>query len=58
MARCYKHSFDEAVATCRDCRQQLCDDCVLEVPRIGQLCVPCALVRSGVRRRPVVVAVR
>lgn len=51
MARCYKHSFDEAVTTCRDCHHELCDDCVLEIPRIGQLCVPCALVRSGVRRK-------
>ena len=51
MARCVKHSFDQAVTTCRDCRHDFCQDCVLQVPRIGTLCVPCALVRSGVRRR-------
>lgn len=58
MARCHKHSFDQAVTICRDCRQDICEDCVLDVPRIGQLCVPCALVRSGVRRRPVAAALR
>jgi hypothetical protein len=51
MARCVKHSFDAAVTTCRDCRHDFCSDCVLDVPRLGTLCVPCALTRSGVRRR-------
>jgi hypothetical protein len=50
MQHCDKHLFDEAVAVCADCRDQLCDTCVVPVKKI-QLCMPCALVRSGVRHR-------
>lgn len=51
MTRCYKHPFDESTAVCRDCAHELCGDCAIDIPRVGILCIPCALVRSGVRRR-------
>ena len=50
MQRCDKHLFDEAVARCADCGDHLCDTCVVPVKSI-QLCMPCALVRSGVKHR-------
>lgn len=50
MGRCDKHMFDEAVVSCRDCGDRLCEECVVAV-RTTSYCIPCALARAGVRQR-------
>jgi hypothetical protein len=50
VVRCDNHWFDEAVAQCDDCEARLCVVCRVSV-RQRNLCVPCALVRGGVRQR-------
>jgi hypothetical protein len=48
-AHCTRHWFEQAVGVCRDCGSGSCSDCLVDVPRMGQFCVGCALRRSGVR---------
>jgi hypothetical protein len=50
MTHCSNHFFDEAVATCNDCDDDLCATCVVPVST-RTYCVPCALVRGGVRAK-------
>lgn len=52
--RCDKHSFEAAAARCSSCDGMFCGDCVVMPfgPR-RPLCVGCALVVAGLRRRPV-----
>jgi len=49
MRRCHRHQFDHAVGECHDCGSPGCETCIVQIPRIGAMCVPCALKRSGVR---------
>jgi hypothetical protein len=51
VAHCDLHWDLDAVGTCRDCRQEICEPCRVEVRRIGTLCTHCAMVRAGLRPR-------
>jgi hypothetical protein len=50
VSRCYRHSLDESVGTCRSCSRPACERCLVLVRR-HSLCIACAIVRSGVRTR-------
>jgi len=50
---CNRHPFDDAVAACHRCHAAHCQDCIVfpfGVRKPG-LCIPCALVAGGIRRR-------
>jgi hypothetical protein len=51
-ARCAKHHFEAAEAQCPNCGHGYCAECLVYPfgPHRPPLCVPCALVRGGVRR--------
>jgi hypothetical protein len=53
MARCERHAFEHAIATCESCVGLFCEDCIVHPagPKQPPLCLPCALVAAGVRRR-------
>ncbi len=53
MAVCAKHPFDVASATCGSCRDAFCPECVIYPfgEKKPPMCVPCALVAGGVRRK-------
>jgi hypothetical protein len=58
MQKCEKHIFDPAAGTCRACRHDFCEQCLVYVhgPNKPPFCIPCALTAAGVRstaRRPV-----
>lgn len=52
MAACEAHPFDPAAGTCRMCKREYCESCL--VYSFGTtkppFCVPCALEAAGVRR--------
>jgi hypothetical protein len=50
-AQCAKHQFDRAVNFCRQCGGPFCAACLVYPfgERKPPLCIPCALVASGVR---------
>jgi hypothetical protein len=52
VARCERHAFELAVATCDHCVGDFCPDCLVyaQGPSKAPLCMPCALVAAGVRR--------
>lgn len=51
---CDKHTFELAQAVCISCRAPYCADCiVMPFGANRPLCVGCALVKAGLRRRPV-----
>jgi len=52
MAVCQTHPFDEAQDTCRECKHEYCGECLVYSfgPKKPPFCVPCALMRAGVRR--------
>ena len=56
MASCYRHVLDVGHESCRPCRQTICHECVVDVPRLGIFCRPCAIKAAGIRmsRREVV----
>jgi membrane protease YdiL (CAAX protease family) len=45
---CVTHQHNDAVGTCRTCRQHFCAKCLVTHPR-GPMCVDCAMVAAGVR---------
>ena len=53
IGRCSRHQFNDAVALCAKCNGPSCQECVVyPYGRKRQpLCVHCALVVGGVRRR-------
>jgi hypothetical protein len=53
MARCEAHSYEQAVRDCDDCHRPMCTRCAVPVKK-KTLCMNCALVRAGIRRRPAV----
>lgn len=56
--RCFKHSFEVAEASCRNCGYDFCNECLVYAfgPNKPPYCVSCALAAAGVRsnagRRP------
>jgi hypothetical protein len=55
VARCIKHNFDDAVGSCRTCRNEFCRQCLVfpHGSKKPPLCVECALARAGVRTQAV-----
>ena len=53
MASCAQHQFDEASGTCSSCGAPFCAECLIYPfgDRKPPLCVPCALVAGGIRRK-------
>ena len=53
MAVCAKHPFESATARCSACEAEFCPECLIYPfgEKKPPLCVPCALVVGGVRRR-------
>ena len=49
---CVKHSFELSKATCRQCHNPYCDECLIYSfgPKKPPYCVTCALNAAGVRR--------
>lgn len=52
--RCASHWFEPSVGECKDCRDHICADCIVDVRGIGTFCRPCALIRAGVRAKTAV----
>jgi len=52
--RCGIHHFARAAGRCRACESAYCNECLVypNGRRRQPLCVPCALVVAGIRRRP------
>ena len=50
---CQRHPFDGAVAACHRCHAAHCNDCLVFPFGIRKpgMCIPCALVAGGIRRR-------
>ena len=53
MAPCAKHPFDDATGACSSCGAQFCPECLIYPygEKKPPLCVPCALVAGGIRRK-------
>ena len=53
MAICANNPLDTATARCNECGADFCSDCVIYPfgEKKPPLCVPCALVVGGIRRR-------
>jgi len=48
---CTDHSFETAMAMCRRCGLEFCDECVVQ-PRNGKVfCKHCAMIEAGVRSK-------
>ncbi len=52
MDSCNTHPFDTAADTCRLCKREYCESCLVYSfgPEKPPYCVPCALEAAGVRR--------
>jgi hypothetical protein len=50
---CGRHPFEVAAATCKRCRSAHCSECLVFPfgPQRPPLCISCALVAGGIRRR-------